>query len=72
VNHTSVAVASAVAFAWLGMVVALSFIEAPSKFHAPGVTTVVVVLPRVEDRRGGPGGRVGRGGEGGAPPPRRC
>lgn len=40
-NHTLVAVASAVAFVWLGMVVALSFIEAPLKFRAPGVTIVI-------------------------------
>jgi hypothetical protein len=25
-------------FVWLGMVVAISFMEAPLKFHAPGVT----------------------------------
>ena len=33
---TSVAVA--VAFVWLGMVLAISFLEAPLKFRAPGVT----------------------------------
>lgn len=32
------AVATAVVFVWLGMVVAISFIEAPLKFRAPGVT----------------------------------
>ena len=32
------AVAVAVVFVWLGMVVAISFIEAPLKFRAPGVT----------------------------------
>ncbi len=32
------AVAAAVAFCWLGMVLAISFIEAPLKFRAPGVT----------------------------------
>ncbi|MGV0634088.1 hypothetical protein ABQE69_06895 [Mycolicibacillus trivialis] len=32
------AVAVAVAFTWLGMVSGLSFIEAPLKFRAPGVT----------------------------------
>lgn len=32
------AVAVAVAFCWLGMVLAISFIEAPLKFRAPGVT----------------------------------
>jgi len=29
---------AAVAFVWLGMVLALSFLEAPLKFRAPGVT----------------------------------
>lgn len=32
------AVSVAVAFGWLGMVVAISFLEAPLKFRAPGVT----------------------------------
>ena len=32
------AVAVAAIFVWLGMVVAISFIEAPLKFRAPGVT----------------------------------
>lgn len=32
------AIAAAVVFAWLGMVVAISFIEAPLKFRAPGIT----------------------------------
>ncbi len=32
------AVAVATAFTWFGMVVAISFIEAPLKFRAPGVT----------------------------------
>ena len=32
------AVAVAVVFIWLGMVVAISFLEAPLKFCAPGVT----------------------------------
>lgn len=31
-------VAVAVMFVWLGMVVAISFVEAPLKFRAPGVT----------------------------------
>ena len=35
---TSVAVAGAVTFLWLGMVLAISFLEAPLKFGAPGVT----------------------------------
>jgi hypothetical protein len=33
------AIAVAVTFMWLGMVVAISFVEAPLKFRAPGVTT---------------------------------
>lgn len=32
------AVAAAVTFGWLGMVLAISFLEAPLKFRAPGVT----------------------------------
>lgn len=32
------AVATASTFVWLGMVLAISFIEAPLKFRAPGVT----------------------------------
>ncbi|MER6142014.1 hypothetical protein ABT174_18540 [Streptomyces sparsogenes] len=36
-NGTS-ATASAVVFLWLGMVLAISFLEAPLKFRAPGVT----------------------------------
>ena len=32
------AVAAAVAFVWLGMVLAISFLEAPVKFRAPDVT----------------------------------
>jgi hypothetical protein len=35
---TPVAVAVAAVFVWLGMVLAISFIEAPLKFRAPGVT----------------------------------
>jgi hypothetical protein len=35
------AVAVAAIFVWLGMVVAISFIEAPLKFRAPGVTLQV-------------------------------
>ncbi|MDQ0789165.1 hypothetical protein [Streptomyces sp. B3I8] len=37
-NPTSAAVAGAVTFLWLGMVLAISFLEAPLKFRAPGVT----------------------------------
>ncbi|OBB25100.1 hypothetical protein A5792_28920 [Mycolicibacterium peregrinum] len=36
--NAALAVAVAVAFCWLGMVLAISFIEAPLKFRAPGVT----------------------------------
>ena len=32
------AVATAVTFVWLGMVLAISFLETPLKFRAPGVT----------------------------------
>jgi hypothetical protein len=35
---SALAVAAAVAFVWLGMVLAISFLEAPLKFRAPGVT----------------------------------
>lgn len=35
---TAPAIAVAVLFVWLGMVLAISFIEAPLKFRAPGVT----------------------------------
>jgi hypothetical protein len=34
----AVAVQLAVAFVWLGMVLAISFLEAPLKFRAPGIT----------------------------------
>lgn len=35
---TEMAVAVAVTFVWLGMVLAISFLEAPLKFRAPNVT----------------------------------
>ena len=35
---SSSAVAAALTFTWLGMVLAISFLEAPLKFRAPGVT----------------------------------
>lgn len=35
---TSLAVVVAVCFVWFGMVVGISFIEAPLKFRAPGIT----------------------------------
>jgi hypothetical protein len=34
----AMSLATAVAFVWLGMVLAISFLEAPLKFRAPGVT----------------------------------
>jgi hypothetical protein len=34
----ALAVATAVTFVWLGMVLAISFLEAPLKFHAPEVS----------------------------------
>ncbi|MGW2418679.1 hypothetical protein ACWC0C_05345 [Streptomyces sp. NPDC001709] len=40
-NATSAATASAVTFVWLGMVLAISSLEAPLKFRAPGVTIPV-------------------------------
>ncbi|MGV0815650.1 hypothetical protein ABQF34_27180 [Mycolicibacterium boenickei] len=36
--NAALAAAVAIAFCWLGMVLAISFIEAPLKFRAPGVT----------------------------------
>jgi hypothetical protein len=39
--HAGSAVAVAATFVWLGMVVAISFVEAPLKFRAPGVTLAV-------------------------------
>lgn len=38
-NGISVAVSAT--FVWLGMVLAISFLEAPLKFRAPGVTTII-------------------------------
>jgi len=37
-NTLAIGVSAAVTFAWLGMVVAISFMEAPLKFRAPGIT----------------------------------
>jgi hypothetical protein len=37
-NNSLLAVAVAAVFVWLGMVLAISFLEAPLKFRAPGVT----------------------------------
>jgi hypothetical protein len=37
-SHPLSAAAGAIAFVWLGMVLAISFVEAPLKFRAPGVT----------------------------------
>lgn len=38
---TPTAVAAAATFSWLGMVLAISFMEAPLKFRAPGVTITI-------------------------------
>ncbi|WP_163510428.1 hypothetical protein [Fodinicola acaciae] len=35
------AVVAAVCFVWFGLVVGISFVEAPLKFRAPGVTTAI-------------------------------
>jgi hypothetical protein len=35
------AIAAAISFVWLGMVLAISFLEAPLKFRAPGVTVQI-------------------------------
>lgn len=40
-NSTAAAVGVAVTFVWLGMVLAISFLETPLKFRAPGVTTPI-------------------------------
>jgi hypothetical protein len=40
-NTTAAAIAAALTFTWLGMVLAISFLEAPLKFRAPGVTIPV-------------------------------
>ncbi|MFB4302897.1 hypothetical protein [Actinomadura sp. NTSP31] len=37
-NSTAAATAGALTFLWLGMVLGISFLEAPLKFRAPGVT----------------------------------
>ncbi|EHR50852.1 hypothetical protein SacmaDRAFT_2610 [Saccharomonospora marina XMU15] len=37
-SSTAAAITGAVVFGWLGMVVGISFIEAPLKFRAPGIT----------------------------------
>ncbi len=37
-NTAAAAIAVAVTFTWLGMILAISFLEAPLKFRAPGVT----------------------------------
>ncbi|MEU6664361.1 hypothetical protein [Streptomyces sp. NPDC046821] len=37
-NTTAEAAVTAVSFVWFGMVLAISFLEAPLKFRAPGVT----------------------------------
>ena len=37
-GHTATSLTGAATFLWLGMVLAISFLEAPLKFRAPGVT----------------------------------
>jgi hypothetical protein len=37
VNEVAVRIATAAALVWLGMVLAISFLEAPLKFRAPGL-----------------------------------
>lgn len=37
-NDVAAALATAITFVWLGMVLAISFMEAPLKFRAPGIT----------------------------------
>jgi hypothetical protein len=39
--NASAAVAVAVTFTWLGMILAISFLETPLKFRAPGVTVPI-------------------------------
>jgi hypothetical protein len=40
-HETAAATAGAATFLWIGMVLAISFLEAPLKFRAPGVTIPV-------------------------------
>ena len=40
------ATATALTFVWLGMVLAISFIETPLKFRAPGMTHALGVVAR--------------------------
>ena len=40
-TEVAIRVAAAATFVWLGMVLAISFLEAPLKFRAPGVTIQV-------------------------------
>lgn len=40
-NAAAAAIVVAVTFTWLGMVLAISFLEAPLKFRAPGVTIAI-------------------------------
>ena len=39
--NAAASVATAVVFVWLGMVLAVSFLETPLKFRAPNVTTQI-------------------------------
>jgi len=49
-NHAAAAVSTAVAFGWLGMVSAISFLEAPLEFRAPGVSVQVVLAGEIGAR----------------------
>lgn len=40
-SHAGAVTAAPVPFVWLGMVVAISFLEAPLKFRAPGITLLL-------------------------------
>ncbi|MFC8920099.1 hypothetical protein ACFT5C_30570 [Streptomyces sp. NPDC057116] len=42
-NATSAGIATAATFIWFGMVLAISFMEAPLKFRAPGVTVPIAL-----------------------------
>ena len=42
-KNLATAAQAGIAFTWAGVVLGLSFIETPLKFHAPGVTEVIAV-----------------------------
>ena len=51
--NTGPAIAVALTFVWLGMVLAISFLEAPLKFRAPDVTLQRIYLETMERILGG-------------------